>query len=149
MFWFFPPGTSQQEALAALTVQTQGVTTSGVQESQDDLFREWQQQMDEYNRVHHSHFEGSPKNAFWVVVALPGDEFSENLEWHPTLPMLIPASGTGKMVGIAQDRVALEKMMVEDAKNVHLTYRIKLQGPHSWRKFLELMAEHGMMEKES
>jgi hypothetical protein len=104
--------------------------------------------MDEYNRVHHDHFAGSPKNNFWVVVALPGDEFSECLEWHETIPMLIPASGTGKMIGIAQNRGELDKMVTEDGENVHLTYKVKLQGPIAWRKFLELMAEHNMLEKE-
>jgi len=82
------------------------------------------------------------------VISLPGDHYSEQLEWHSELPMLIPTSGSGKLMGLAQNKDALDEMITGDKDNVHLTYKVKIQGQQAWRELLEFLAERGMIEKE-
>ena len=39
---------------------------------------------------------------FWLVVALPGDNYSEKITWHDDAPMLVPVSGSGTLLGISR-----------------------------------------------
>jgi len=143
MFWFTP---AMLEAAAAGQV-----TASG---SVDPAFLAWTAQMRDYQGATNSG--GLPKLNFWLVISLPGDNFSEKLEWHEELPMLMPASGTGALLGLAQTKAELDEMMFEDAKtkegktgNIHLTYKVKIQGSKAWRDLIDFMAKHDMIEKES
>lgn len=116
-------------------------TASGIMDSD---WAAWQEATVGYG----DYFAGQTKVNFWMVVALPGGSFSEQLEEHESLPMLVPTSGCGEFLGTARTKVELDKMLVEDKKNVHLTYKVKIQGQQDWRDLLEFLGNHDMLEKE-
>jgi hypothetical protein len=150
---WFPP-----EMIAALQGQayrSAPTTASGIQSSgnSDPAWAAWQSLMKEYSGDTNSG--GLPKLNFWLVISLPGESYSEKLDWHDKVPMLMPASGTGILLGLAQTKEELEEMMFEDAKgkdgkpgNVHLTYKVKVQGQNAWRDLLDFLAEHDMLEQD-
>jgi len=84
---------------------------------------------------------------FWIVVSFPKENYSEQLEWHEEVPMLVPASGTGNLKGIAKNRDDLN-VMVTDEDHIHLTYKIKVRG-RNLVELLEFLAKHDMVEKET
>jgi hypothetical protein len=85
---------------------------------------------------------------FWIVISLPSKDFSGSIKWHESAEMLVPEPGTGKLLGIAKTIPELNQMISEDEKNVHLTYRAKLQGREDWSKLLNFLAENKMLEKD-
>lgn len=93
--------------------------------------------------------DGLPKVHFWLVVALPGANYANKLDWHHEIPMLMPVSGTGKFLGIAPTKSYLDKMVLADKDNVHLTFKVKIQGQTAWRDLIEFLAKHDMLENES
>jgi len=131
------------ETVAAWMATQSQTTASG---TMDPGWAAWQDMIDQYQGGANSG--GLPKLNFWLVVALPGKDYSERIEWHENLPMLVPVSGSGVLTGLAQSNAELTKMLTEDSGNVHLTYKVKIQGQKAWRDLLEFLAEHGMLEKE-
>ncbi len=140
---FFPATvTNLYEAMTAAAV-----SGTAVIESDDEAYRHWAESMAGYASSTNSG--GMPSIGFWLVVRLDADNFSETLEMHQKLPMMIPADGTGVLIGIARDQNELDKIVeAETGKYVYLTYKIKLQGQHAWRTLLEFMGEHNMLEKQ-
>ena len=143
------------EVIEAFQAQGLNTTTSGTQGSGtlDPIWNIWQGLMKDY--AESSNSSGLPRLNFWLVVSLPGESFSDKLVWHEDIPMLVPSSGTGTLLGLAQTRSELDKMMEEDAQgvggktgNVHLTYKVKIQGQKAWRDLLNFLAEHDMLEHE-
>jgi hypothetical protein len=112
----------------------------------DPAWENWRELMSQYQQATNS--SGLTRISFWLVVGLPGDSFSDKLEFHEEVPMLMPISGSGKFLGIAQSKAELDKMVTSDKDNVHLTYKVKLQGQKAWRDLLEFLATHDMLEKE-
>ncbi len=152
---WYPP-----EMIEAFQAQGLDTTASGTQGSWiqgsgslDPTWNIWQGLMKDYAESNNS--AGLPKLNFWLVISLPGESFSDTLVWHEEIPMLVPSSGTGALLGLAQTRSELDKMMQEDAQgtggktgNVHLTYKVKIQGQKAWRDLLDFLAEHDMLEHE-
>ena len=134
----------------ALEIPASGVQSSG---GMDAVWNAWQGMMKMYSED--SNAGGLSKLSFWLVISLPGDSYSEKLEWHDKIPMLVPSSGTGSLLGLARTKAELDEMMFEDSKakdgrpgNVHLTYKVGVQGQKAWRDLLNFLAEHDMLEKE-
>jgi len=77
--------------------------------------------------------------------------------------MMIPASGTGELVGLARTKEELDDMITPqvDLKTgeikkgdfrgdyVYLTYKVKLRGENGWRGLLDYFGQTGMLEKDS
>jgi hypothetical protein len=137
--WFTPE-------MAAAYSASQGVV-SGTADTTDPNWRLWQQTMREYTEA--ASAEGFPKSHFWIVIALPGGNYANHLDWHHEIPMLMPASGTGKFLGIALTKPDLDQMVEKDKDNVHLTFKVKIQGQSAWRELLEFLARHDMLENEN
>ena len=136
VFWI-PP-----EAAAALAASQGYTTTSGT----DAAWNDWQSLMKQYQDATNSG--GLPRTSFWLVIGLPADDYSERIEMHDEIPMLMPVSGSGVLVGLAKEKTELDKMLMEDEKHVHLTYKVKIQGQKAWRDLIEFLAKHDMLEKE-
>ncbi len=131
------------ETIAAWAATQSQTTASG---TMGPGWSAWQDMINQYQDG--ANAAGLPKLDFWLVIALPGKDYSERIEWHEDLPMLMPTSGSGVLTGLAQSNAELNKMLTEDSGNVHLTYKVKIQGQEAWRDLLEFLAEHGMLEKE-
>jgi hypothetical protein len=136
-------------------LQAQATASGTLQGSVDSVWLAWQNMMQQHQKPSSS-VNSFPKLNFWLVVSLPGDDYSEKLEWHHEIPMLIPASGTGRLLGLARTKPELDAMLLEDSQskrgktgNIHLTYKVKIQGQESWRSLLEFLATHDMLEKET
>lgn len=141
--WFTP-----EIAAAYAASQGQNSAVSGTtSEVQDQSFQQWQGMMKDYAEA--SSANGLPKVHFWVVIALPGGDYANKLGWHHEIPMLMPISGTGKFLGVAPTKSALDDMVEADKDNVHLTFKVKIQGQTAWRELLEFLATHDMLENES
>lgn len=137
--WFSP------ELIYAMQTQNPLATvTSG---TSDPIWETWQQFSQQYQRT--TNAAGMSRLDFWLVIALPKSNYSEKIEWHESLPMLMPTSGTGRLLGIAKSRSELDKMLTNDTDNVHLTYKVKIQGQQAWRNLFEFLATHDMLEKEN
>lgn len=148
----FPP---DMDALYAA-----GVVIPGT--AQDDLYRQWMDAMHTYAASHHS-YSLPPAYHFWVVLRIPTANYSEKIVDHPTIPMMVPASGHGEFVGFAHSKAELDELTTpavdpktgaireEDrrGKYVYLTYKAKIQGEHAWRAFIDFLGTHDMLEKES
>jgi hypothetical protein len=143
MFWNIPPEAAAAYAAAMSHGQ---VAASGTTEVQDQAYRQWQGMMREYSEATFS--DGLPKVHFWLVVGLPGANYANHLDWHHDIPMLMPASGTGKFLGVAPTKADVDKMIEDDPANVHLTFKVKIQGQTAWRDLIEFLARHDMLENE-
>ncbi len=148
---WYPP-----DIIAAIQEQGLSALASGTQSRGilDPAWAVWQGLMKGYAGSYNS--ADLSKLNFWLIISLPGDSFSDKLAWHEEIPMLVPSSGTGSLLGLAQTKSELDRMLEEDSKgtggkpgNVHLTYKVKVQGQQAWRDLLEFLAEHDMLEKES
>jgi len=137
---------SQNRVRTTVTSGTAVPPPPPVHDPTDPAWGAWQATMRDYSNAANS--DGLTHLNFWLVVSLPADSFSEKLEWHSEIPMLVPVSGTGKLLGLAQGKDDLDAMLHEDRANVHLTYKVKIQGQNAWRDLLEFLAEHNMLEKE-
>lgn len=90
----------------------------------------------------------APSAYFWIAIGLPRHDYADKIDFHPSIPMLVPVSGTKvKILGIFSDRRAADIAMEEDEENVHLLYKLRLQGGNAVYQFLEYAASHGMIEK--
>ncbi len=128
-------------------VQEAGYSDVVASGTQDAAWKAWQYMAQQYQKATNS--AGARKVNFWMVISLPGDSYSETLGWHDDLPMLMPASGTGTFLGLARTKAELDKMILNDQENVHLTYKVKIQGRQSWRDLVEFLATHDMLEPEA
>lgn len=119
-----------------------------VMESDDEAYRVWAQAMSTYSTDTNSR--GLPSINFWLIVRVDAENFSESLEMHPALPMMIPKDGAGALIGVARTEEELHDVIKEDTdKYVYLTYKVRLQGQHAWRSLLEFMGEHDMLDKDN
>ncbi len=119
-----------------------------VVQTDDEAYRVWAESMNSYASATNS--AGLPSLSFWLVVRLDAADFSETLEMHQRLPMMIPRDGAGALIGLARTQEELDVILKEDTdKYVYLTYKIRLQGQHAWRSLLEFMGEHNMLEQDS
>jgi len=129
---------------AGLSVATASGTAI-IEQPDDAAYSMWAAGMANYAVTTNS--PGTPSVGFWLVVRLDKSNFSETIEFHEKIPMMIPKEGTGALIGIARDRDELDKVLsTEPDKYVYLTYRVKLQGQHAWRTLLEFMGEHDMLD---
>ena len=142
MHFVAPTFTSLYGAMAAAAVSG----TTGF-EYDDEAYQIWAQAMSGYASDTNS--EGLPSVNFWLVIRLNIKGFSDTIEMHPKLPMMIPKEGPGALVGIARNQEELSGMVGKEThKYVYLTYKIKLQGQHAWRILLDFMGEHNMLERQ-
>ncbi len=143
MHWpFIPNG-----LYAGLTVATASGTAI-VEGHDDEAYMAWATAMSHYAVTNNS--KGLPTIGFWLVVRLDKEDFSEKIEFHEKIPMMMPIAGTGMLIGIARDRNELDKILDrEPDKYVYLTYRVKLQGQNAWRTLLEFMGEHDMLDDDN
>jgi len=117
-------------------------------DSDDAAYQVWAQAMATYSTDTNS--KGLPSINFWLIVRVDAENFSETLEMHPNLPMMIPRDGAGALIGMARTEEELHDVIKEDTdKYVYLTYKIRLQGQHAWRSLLEFMGEHDMLDKDN
>ena len=129
---------------------------TGEQGTADTIYAEWREKMSSYS----AGLNGSPQISFWLVIALPKKDFSENVDPHPTLPMLIPKEGKGQLVGIASTKAELDKLTVPEGPGtsskddwkkdkrrdqIFITYKIKLQGSQNWRDLIEFCGHNNML----
>lgn len=105
----------------------------------------WAEQMQTYQKYLNT--AGEPK-CFWIVLGLPGNNYSDKLEWHKEIPMVVPIKGEGKLIGIASSKEQVDALIAKDQDNVHLVFKAKIQGEDAWRKLLEFLGTHAMLEKE-
>ncbi len=117
-----------------------------VVETDDEAYRIWAESMTNYAST--TNAVGLPALNFWLVVRLDARDFSDTIEMHQKLPMMIPKEGAGALIGLARTQEELDAIVEENTdKFVYLTYKIKLQGQHAWRTLLEFMGEHNMLDK--
>ncbi len=119
-----------------------------VLDSDDEAYQVWAQAMATYSTE--TNAKGLPSINFWLIVRVDAEGFSETVEMHPDLPMMMPRDGAGALIGIARTEEELHAVIEKDTdKYVYLTYKIKLQGQHAWRTLLEFMGEHNMLDKDN
>lgn len=140
MYWI-PP-----EAVSAWLALHGGVETISGSGEINPTALQWQQRMVEYSEGYAS--SASVPVNFWLVLSLPGASYSDKLEWHSEAPMLMPVSGEGQLLGLAQTRESLQDMIEKDPANVHLTFKVRIQGQRAWRELIEFLGTHGMIENE-
>lgn len=136
-----------------------GVVASGT--DSDALYRQWVENMREYSQQIDA--PGSSTYHFWVVIRMVAKNYSERLTYHETLPMMIPASGTGELVGFAKTKEELDDLITPQPNKktgefgeadrrkreyVYLTYKARIRGEEAWRKFLDFLGTHDMLEKD-
>ncbi len=135
--------TSMLAQLAGIGLDDYNATVTGT----DQIDYGYQQAMQQYAAMTGS--QGAPSTEFWFVVKLPKKNFSESLEMHPDLPMMVPKEGTGELVGVVRDLRELDNLLKETSKEyVHLTYKVKIQGKHAFRTLIEFMAKHDMLDQD-
>ena len=66
-------------------------TASGVLSPLTGEYDVWLKVMKRYQEV--LGYDGHPKANFWLVVGLPANDFSNQIEFHPYIPMLVLTSG--------------------------------------------------------
>lgn len=140
---FFP-------GLEAFYQGTREPTVSGTPE--DETYRLWSDAMKQYANATNS--SGLPATRFWVVLRVPKTGFSDKIEMHESIPMLLPKNGCGELVGVAREKPELDAMieprdeLPDDSRRnyIYLTYRVRLQGQESWRAFLEFAGKHNMLD---
>lgn len=129
---------------------------------QDNLYQQWMRAIHDYSNTHQSN-QLPPAYFFWVVLRVPAKNYSELIEDHETIPMMVPKEGCGELVGFARDKAELDAMTTPalDAKAgkvregdnkgnyVYLTYRVRVQGEQHWRELVEYFANKGMIEREA
>ena len=89
----------------------------------------------------------SSAHAFWLVVQLPKERFSERLEWNDKISAWFPLTGAG-VLGFFNKKTDYEKAADEDQSNVHLAYKCRLQNTGALLKLLKFMHKEEMLEKE-
>ncbi len=105
-------------------------------------YEEWM-----YTQKEYSTHTGLPVTNFYLVLAFPQGDFADQIDMHPDLPMMVPASGiVPPILGVFSNEQSATKAMDKDNKNVHLMYKLKLRGNAGIREFLEFMATHDMMD---
>ena len=130
--------------LTGVDIEDYDVAVSG---TTDEIAYSYQQAMQQYAAITGS--QGATSTGFWFVVKLPKKNFSETLEMHPELPMMVPKEGTGELVGVARDSRELDKLLEKTSEEfVHLTYKVKIQGKHAFRTLIEFLAEHNMIDQD-
>lgn len=129
--------------IAAMYGVPHDLTISGT--NANDLYQSWVESAHDY--ACSTGAAGMPARHFYIAVQLPRDKFSEKMEWHEELPMLIPGPGT-KVLGIFGSKAEVDEAMADDDMHVHLVYKCKIQGHDALVKLLEFMATHNMLEKE-
>ena len=116
----------------------------------DDAYRSWAEAMTNYASqgvVQGTHAEKAI--TFWIVVRLPKENFSESLDFHEKIPMLVPVEGQGILIGLAKTAKEMDEMVSHfPERYVYLTYKIRLEGQESWRTLLEFLGEHNMIERD-
>jgi len=123
-----------------------GTTTSG-SSIHDDAWRDWQALLQDYATVDDPVVTTSGQAEFWIIVAFPKKNFSEQFEWHEEIPMLVPVSGAGYLKGIARNKAELDEIVTSE-EDVHLTYKIKITG-EDLIELLEFLARRDMIERQS
>lgn len=117
------------------------------EETNDEAYNDWVQAMSHYARGTNSC--GLTAVGFWIVIRLDAKGFSDALEMHEKIPMMMPRKGAGTLAGIARTAEELDLITKRDPKKyVYLTYKIKLQGQNAWRDLLEFLGEHDMLEEQ-
>ena len=123
---------------------------------QEEVYQQWAQSL-----IHHQNYSSlPPAYYFWVVIRVDKQNYSEKIEDHASIPMLIPKPGHGELVGIVDSKPALDNLTTPDptinlrvedirAKYVYLTYRVKIQGEPAWRSFLEFLGNNHMLERDA
>ena len=90
----------------------------------------------------------SSAHAFWVVVQLPKERFSERLEWDDKLSTLIPLPGNG-ILGFYNKKADYEKAIDKDPQSVHLVFKCRIPGSGVFLRLLKFMLKEGIIEKET
>jgi len=144
-----------QEQLDLWMAAAQG---DAVSEPDNSIYAQWNEAMQTHAAATES---GTlPQTSFWIVISLPKKDFSKRIEEHPTLPIMIPASGMGDLVGIATSKAELDKMTTPSGPGpkegerwksdkrrdkIFLAYKIRLQGRQTWRDLIEFCGERDML----
>lgn len=118
----------------------------------DEAYRLWSDAMKQYASETNSH--GLPATKFWLILRVPKTGFSDKIEMHESIPMLIPKKGCGELVGVAREKPELDALieprdnLPDDSRGdyIYLTYRVRLQGQEAWRAFLEFAGKHNMLD---
>lgn len=145
MFYF--PGMADALHYAGV-VQASGIVT------QDPIYQDWVANMQAYAAALGN--TGLPTHHFWIVIKVKAEGFSENVDVHESLPMVLPIEGAGEFVGVASSKEELDEMTTPsgDPKDprrgfIFITYKVKIQGPEPWKLLLEYLAQHNMLESET
>ena len=116
---------------------------SGTQDMEE--YAEWMHTQKEYATQAGS--AGLTATNFYLVLAFPQGDFADKIDMHPTLPMMVPTSGTTPpILGVFSDEKSATVAMDKDTERVHMLYKLKLRGHAGIRDFLEFMATHDMMD---
>jgi hypothetical protein len=122
--------------------------------NQDETYRAWMEIM----RQHAEQAKNAnlPALRLWLVLRIKKEDFSEKIEMHETIPMMVPKNGCGELCGLALTKQELDALVTPDSEfdsdekrqHVFLTYRIKIQGQEAWRSLLSFLGENNMLEPE-
>jgi hypothetical protein len=120
----------------------------------DAAYQEWASAMRQYADATNSN--GLPAVRFWLILRVHKTDFSDKVEMHETIPMLLPKVGCGELVGVASDKPELDRLITPNENNsidsrrdyIYLTYKVKIQGQDAWRTFLEFVGTHNMLEQD-
>lgn len=116
-----------------------------VASGEEDAYTAWYESHQDYIRSFSNY--GQTSTSFYLVLKFPKHEFSEQLEMHERIPMMVPASGVhAKFLGVYNNKLRADAAMAEDTAHVHLVYNLKIKSGEDLQKFLELMADNHMIE---
>lgn len=93
---------------------------------------------------------------FWIVLRVKKQDFSNRLEMHPAVDMIIPRDGFGEFVGVVRNQEELVNLISPDPKDsndkkrdfVYLTYKVKVTEQTVWRNLIEFLAKNEMLEED-
>lgn len=128
-----------------------GVLQAGTE--QDAAYREWLELMRAQEEVENQRDPYSSAFHFWIIVRVDKDKYSERIEFHPELPMLVPKPKEGDIFGIARTLDEVSQIITPDPKKerdyrgdyVYLIYKARIRN---FLSFLEFLAKNGMLERE-
>jgi len=93
---------------------------------------------------------------FWLVVRVKKENFGEKLEMSPGDDLILPKDGCGEFIGVARNEDELNNLITPDPTNpddlranfVYLTYKVKIPGNSVFRRLLQFLGEHEMLDED-
>ena len=122
-----------------------GMPISGSQDTEENM---WSEYVNPYNQQRANSTSSLSSTNFYLVLAFPQGDFADRIDVHPKHEMLVPtSSNVAPILGVFRDDKIATQKMDADVENVHLMYKLRINGGEDLQKFLDFMAENNMMDK--